>query len=629
MRNELGVRWFRLVLAFFAALDSNRRRWTLAAAAHRPNDFFTTGAMVLAANPVGLALPGDIATAATSNCKMVQLADLPVRVVGHRLIVDGAINGQKIGVMLDTGSVFTLISRPAATKLGLSRYKSRYRLFGVGGETDVEGALVDEFRIGQAKATGRRMFVAGEHELGDDVAVLLGEDFFHKIDVEFDLPHNTVRLFQPMDCGNKSLAYWATNADVVEIEEVDEASPKIVFTVQIGGQPVRAELDSGAGASVLDKPEAERLGVNGITPLGTRGGLGEKSIDVGVVPLPSLVIGNEAIKDTKIEVADISKGMRFAPTGGLVTAKVEGTASMLLGADFLRSHRVLVAHSQRRLYFTYVGGPVFQPGEPARAPTALNPEGARTRDLDRAIAEFEEAIRIDPQNAKAFLGRGMVWYQKKEYDRAMADYDAAITINPQYASAFDNRGRVWLDRGAFDRAIDDFDSAIRIDPQNAWAFGNRGVARIKKGQLELGIGDLTRAIELDPKFARAYVTRGDAKRRTGDPVGAIADYSHAIETDPKLALAYNQLAWVLATSERSAVRDGPRAIELALKACELSQWKNPTSIDTLAAAYARAGNFGDAIRWQRKAMENSGLSSDRDAAARLRLYEEGKAWPPD
>src|SRR5262249_28008329 len=148
---------------------------------------------------VGSTMPSNAASAEASNCKMVQIADFPIRQAHNRLIVDGAINGQKIGIMFDTGSTLTVIPRPAAIRLGLSRQRARGRMFGIGGETDAESALVDEFKIGQSTRKGWRMMVAGEHEIGDDIAVILGEDFFHQADVEFDLAHSAVRLFQPKD----------------------------------------------------------------------------------------------------------------------------------------------------------------------------------------------------------------------------------------------------------------------------------------------------------------------------------------------------------------------------------------------------------------------------------------------
>ena len=323
-----------------------------------------------------LALPALDAAATTSGCKMARIADLPVRVVHNKLIVDGAINGRYVGILLDTGAAITMIPRPTADRLGLSRQTARgYRMFGIGGETDAESAVVDEFRIGQASVKGRRFLVAGERELGDEVGVILGEDFFHELEVEFDLAHNAVRLFQSKDCDATSLAYWATSgAGETEIEAINATGPRIIVSVQINGKPVRALLDSGAGVSVLDRPEAARLGIASGRVVGSGRGLGPKSIDFAIGPLETFVIGDEIIRDTAIDLADLSRSSSYTPAGSLLPRKLEGSAAMLLGADFLRAHRVLVAHSQRKMYFTYAGGPVFARVEPAKPPAPATPE---------------------------------------------------------------------------------------------------------------------------------------------------------------------------------------------------------------------------------------------------------------
>jgi hypothetical protein len=115
---------------------------------------------------------------------------------------------------------------------------------------------------------------------------------------------------------------------------------------------------------VLDKSEAARLGVTpdspGVIAGGKGGGLGGQPVDYWTGPFESVVIGNETIKDTNIRFADLWRHATYTPIGSHLPQKVELTASMLLGADFLRAHRVLVAHSQRKIYFTYAGGPVFQ-----------------------------------------------------------------------------------------------------------------------------------------------------------------------------------------------------------------------------------------------------------------------------
>ena len=322
-------------------------------------------AILVAALAIGLALASNT-VAAASNCKMVQIADWPVRLERGHLIVDGAINGQKIGILVDTGATRSLILRSATERLGLTRRQARgYRMVGVGGEAYVEAADVDEFKIGQVTRKNWRVLVAGERDFGRDIAFVLGEDFLYQVDVEFDLAHGAVRLFQPKDCEGVSLAYWATeDAREVDIEAIYEAQPQIVLTIQINGQPVRAQLDSGAGTSVLDKSEAARLGVTpdspGVIAGGKGGGLGSQPVDYWTGPFESVVIGNETIKDTNIRFADVWKDAKYTPIGSHLPRRVGLTLSMLLGADFLRAHRVLVAHSQRKIYFTYAGGPVFQ-----------------------------------------------------------------------------------------------------------------------------------------------------------------------------------------------------------------------------------------------------------------------------
>ena len=216
---------------------------------------------------IDLVMMTSAAAAAGSNCKLVRIDEWPVRLARNHLIIDGAINNEKIGIMLDTGSMGTLIFRSTATRLHLDTTSARGRVFGVGGESGIEIAQVREIRIGGVAHKGWPMIVAGEHDFGENVALVLGEDFFQRTDVEFDLAHNAVRLFQPLDCEGVSLAYWAS-ADVgeVEIERLSEAKPQIVLPVKINGQSLQALLDCGAAVSMLSTAAAARLGVTAETP---------------------------------------------------------------------------------------------------------------------------------------------------------------------------------------------------------------------------------------------------------------------------------------------------------------------------------------------------------------------------
>ncbi len=332
----------------------------------------TTRRFLLAATvAIGLALAGGIAGAAdAANCTMAKVSDWPVRLVRNHLVVDGAINGRPVAVTLDTGSTASLIHRAAAERLDLVRRELKgARMYGVGGESRVEIAMVDEFKVGDTVHRNWSMRVSGERDIGADV--FLGEDFFQLVDVEFDLAQGRVRLYQPRDCDGVSLAYWASaGVGEVEIEPISAARPHILLAVQINGQPLKAMLDSGSALSVLGKVDAARLGVTpetpGVVAAGKWVGIGSKAIESWVGPFQSFTIGNETIRDTQIRFADLFRDATYSAVGSHIPVKVEGlqTFSMLLGADFLRSHRVLVSHSQRKVYFTYNGGPVFQVARP-------------------------------------------------------------------------------------------------------------------------------------------------------------------------------------------------------------------------------------------------------------------------
>lgn len=309
---------------------------------------------------VALALSSTTAFAA-SSCKLARIAEWKVKPETGRLIVDGAINGQEIGVLLDTGAVHSLIPRAAADRLGLTRHEAKgYRAWGIGGDTYVEYAVIDELKIGNATRKNLRMFVLGERDLGRRFSLLLGYDFFENADIEFDLANNAVRLFQPQDCADAWLAYWApAGAGVVKLE-TDPQKPGIVVDVKLNGKTFQAELDTGTSITVVSRLVAANLGLTpgaaGVVPQGKTGGLGAGRPDRLLGSFESFAIGDELIRNPNIAFTNLEVGE--TQTGSRLESRRE-LREMLLGLDFLRAHRVFVAHSQRKLYFTYVGGRVF------------------------------------------------------------------------------------------------------------------------------------------------------------------------------------------------------------------------------------------------------------------------------
>ena len=135
--------------------------------------------------------------------------------------------------------------------------------------------------------------------------------------------------------------------------------------------------------------------------------------------------------------------------------------------------------------------------------------------------------------AKAYYNRGAAHWRKGDFDAAIADENDAIKIDPKFADAYVRRGASYAAKGDMDRAIADYNEAIRLDPKLAKAYGHRGYAYSVKGDMDRAIADYNEAIRLDPKLANAYRIRGYAYRGKGDMDRAIADFTEAIRLDPK------------------------------------------------------------------------------------------------
>lgn len=253
-------------------------------------------------------------------------------------------------------------------------------------------------------------------------------------------------------------------------------------------------------------------------------------------------------------------------------------------------------------------------------------------DYDKAIADLNKASESGALSredlSKTYCNRGLAWYNKGDLDKAVADYTKAIELDPKYTRAYFNRGLARGNKGDLNKAIADYTKAIEIDPNYAKAYYNRGLVWMEKGDDDRAITDFTKVIEINPDYAATYYNRGKTWRKKGDNGKAVADFTTAIEINPKFAEVYNDLAWLMATCPAGTYRDGTRAVELAEKAVTLIDATG--CLDTLAAAYAEAGRFQDAITTQEKAitkLKQEGETKDLpEFEERLSSYKAGKPW---
>ena len=159
------------------------------------------------------------------------------------------------------------------------------------------------------------------------------------------------------------------------------------------------------------------------------------------------------------------------------------------------------------------------------------------QDFDRALADYQDVIRLDPSFLLAFYNRGLIYqYGKKDVDRAIIEYNEAIRLDPKYALAYHSRGIAYHNgKKDYDRAIADYNDAARLDPNNVATFRDRGLAyQYGKQDYDHAIADYTEAIRLDPKFALAFYNRGLAKQKIGDTAGGEADLASARALDPNV-----------------------------------------------------------------------------------------------
>ncbi len=350
------------------------------------------------------------------------------------------------------------------------------------------------------------------------------------------------------------------------------------------------------------------------------------------------------IKDAEARAAACSKALQtrqLKPDQIALARLTRGIARTMLG------DKVLAAEDYSEALKHYDG--VIDPKNPDalnlyRRATSLHAVG----ETDRALSDYNDAIRIDPGNSLAYLGRGVLLAtRKRAYDRAIEDFDKVLAIQPENVDALIARGNAYSQLGDNGRALADLDRAIALAPDNAQAYVVRGLANNRRGQKQLAMQDYDAALQRAPLYPQAlanraallsedgkydqairdldesiksdsdnpvaYYNRGYAYFAKHDYEKALADYDAAIKLDPTMGLAYNNRCLIRAITGKDLVA--------GLQDCDTAQKLMPLNIDvriTRGFIYLKLGDPRLAIREYDSAL-------DVDPNRPLALYGRGIA----
>ena len=194
------------------------------------------------------------------------------------------------------------------------------------------------------------------------------------------------------------------------------------------------------------------------------------------------------------------------------------------------------------------------------------------------------------------MQNGVAWVRENKLDEAVPHLEKAIQLSPNSPNPLNILGEVFAKQGKFDKAIECLNEAVRICSDKGELYGNLGTAYMKAGKIDLAIQNLTKAIELEPDNTSAL----------------------------------NNLAWVLVIKDNVSAQDANKAIGFAENACKITGYKDPALLDTLAASYAAAGRFADALKTANQAINIAKANNQKDLAIEIQshitLYQAGQPY---
>ena len=226
--------------------------------------------------------------------------------------------------------------------------------------------------------------------------------------------------------------------------------------------------------------------------------------------------------------------------------------------------------------------------------------------VDEGMAYLEKSLQLQPFSSVAHEYYADALQQKGRTNEAMEHFQEAVKFKPANATAHDHLAHLFLDLHRTDDAIQEFQTVLQLQPDDAKVFSNLGNVYLSVGRVPEAIVAFEKALEIRPDLVMTCYNLATAQYLSGQYGEGVRHWEQTIQLDPKNLRAYGCLAWALATCPDASVRNGNQAIELIMKLVNAGGKNDPTVLRILAAAYAEAGNYDDALTTAQRAMQIAG-----------------------
>ena len=371
----------------------------------------------------------------------------------------------------------------------------------------------------------------------------------------------------------------------------------------------------------------------------------ELAMGDGQLMSKTLVLRADAQEDNEKKLADLNEAVRLDPNNKDALRK--------RGLYFLDNNEAEKATAD----FTKLLG---EDGENIDAHHALAEAYTFQEKYEKALEHIDKAIKLNPESSVTLTLRARIHMMKNDMKSAMDDLNEALKLTPRNLPALLTRARLHQLLGDLESAKEDVERVLLFQPGLTQGVLLHSIISAASGDFATAAANLERLLEKDPKNVpwrlqmaafygadqrprKAIIVytevlsddprniaalrgRADSLLSIAKQSEAVTDYEELLKIDPEHSGALNNLAWIFATSTQDDMRDGRRSIELGLKACEVTEYKEAHILSTLAAGYAESGDFETAVKWSSKAVELGEGEMKVQLEEELDSYKNKKPW---